>query len=128
MGCGRIQQSAGRGVNAGGEGRRAELLHAAKTEELGAWEKLDVFQPRRACSVSKQPGQTSRVLTWNMADGRKSVKVRLAARGYQFPDLREGIVDASGCFSCRSSPLQVISLCVMKKGFLWSLDIKNAFL
>ena len=57
-----------------------------------------------------------------MADGR------LVAKGYQDPDLRKGLVDTSGCVSLRSSHLQVISLRLIKKSELWSVDIKNAFL
>ena len=62
-----------------------------------------------------------------MVDGQKSVGARLVARGYQDPDLREGLVDTSGCVSLRSSPLQVISLCAIKKWELRSLGSKDAF-
>ena len=50
------------------------------------------------------------------------------AKGFQDPDLQEGLVDTSGCVALRSSHLQVISLSALKKWRLWSLDIKNAFL
>ena len=50
------------------------------------------------------------------------------ARGARNPELKEGLVDTSGCVSLRPSHLQVISLGAMKKWKLRSLDIKNAFL
>ena len=63
-----------------------------------------------------------------MADERKSVNARLAAKGYQEPDLRGGAVDTSGRVSPRSSYFQAISLCAIEKWKLWSLDIEDAFL
>ena len=50
------------------------------------------------------------------------------AKGYQDPDLWEGIVDTFECVSLRSSHLQVISLGAVMRWKLRSLDIKNAFL
>ena len=61
-------------------------------------------------------------------DGRMSVKARLAAKGYRGLGLQDGIVDSSGRVSLRSSMLQVISLCAIKKWDLWCLDIKTPFL
>ena len=72
--------------------------------------------------------ETRWVLTWKDLEGRRTVKARLVARGFQDPDLAEGLVDTSSCVSLRSSHLQVISLSALKKWKLWSLDIKNAFL
>ncbi len=71
---------------------------------------------------------TRRVLTLEVVEGKRTVKARLVARGFQDPDLAAGLVDTSSCVSIRSSPLQVISLIALKKWSLWSLDIKNAFL
>ena len=68
------------------------------------------------------------VLTWKDLEGKRTVKARLVARGFQDPDLAAGLVDTSSCVSLRSSHLQVISLSALKKWKLWSLDIKNAFL
>ena len=95
---------------------------------LGAWQKFDVSAPQRDCNVSRQIAQTSRVFTWETANGRNSVKARLVAKGYQEPDLKEGSADAPGRNSLRPSHLQEISLCAIKKWTLWSLDAKNAFL
>ena len=72
--------------------------------------------PTGGFDVSKQIVQTR----W--------VEARLAAKGHQDPDLREGLVDTSGCVSLRSPHLQVISLSAIKKWKLRNLDIKNAFL
>ena len=62
-----------------------------------------------------------------MADGRKSVKARLVATGYQEPDPQGGVADTSGCVSLRTSHPQVISLCAIKKRELRSLNFKNTF-
>ena len=57
-------------------------------------------------------------------DGIKKVEARLVAKGFQDPDLTEGLVDTSGCVSLRSSHLQVASLSALNKWKIWSLDIK----
>ena len=66
-------------------------------------------------------------MTWKMVDGKECVKARLAAKGFQDPDSKEGLVDTTGCVSLRSSRLQVISLSAIQKWNLWSLDVKNGF-
>ena len=109
------------------EGRQhAELVQQPKNRELDAWGKFDVYESRAIGNVSKQVVHTRWVLTWKMADGQKSVEARLAAKGYQDPDLKDGLVDTSWRISRRSSHLQVISLCSIKKWKLWGLDAENA--
>ena len=110
------------------EEQLAELVRAAKTRELEAWKTSDVFELGNNCSVLNQIAQARCVPTWKMADGQESVKERLVGKGYQVPDLRGGIVDASRCVSHRSSHLQVISLCALKKRKLRTLDAKDALL
>ena len=66
----------------------AELVRAAKIGKLGAWKKFDVSEPRRDRDVSNRIAQTRWVLTWKRADGRKTVKARLATKGYRDPDIR----------------------------------------
>ena len=68
------------------------------------------------------------VLTWKFFEEQKTVKARLVARGFQYPDLADGLADTSSCVSMRSSHLQVISLGALKKWTLRSLDIKNPVL
>ena len=63
-----------------------------------------------------------------MAEGKGSVKARLVAKGFQDPDLKDGLVETSGCVSLCSSHLQVISLSAVRNWKLWSLDIMNASL
>ena len=104
----------GRELSSEEAGRYAELVKAAKIEEPGARREFGVFERRRDGNVSKQIARTRWVSTWRMVDGRKSVKARLAAKGYEDPDIREGIVDTSGCVSIRSPHLRVISLCPIK--------------
>ena len=73
-----------------------ELVPVAKTEELDAWRKFVAYEPRKNGSVSRQIAQARWVLTWKMMDGQKSAKARVVAKGYQDPDLQEGLVDTSG--------------------------------
>ena len=103
-------------------------MHAAKNRELDAWRKFQVSPPVPQKSVTKEVVETRWVLTWKDLEGKRTVKARLVARGFQGPDLADGLVDTSSCVSLRSSHLQVISLSALKKWKLWSLDIKNAFL
>ena len=56
------------------------------------------------------------------------MNARLAARGNQGPDLKEGNLDFTGCVSRRPSNLQPISFGAPKKRKIWSLDSKNAAL
>ena len=56
------------------------------------------------------------------------MRARIAAKGFQDPDLKEGLVETSGCVSLRSSHLQVVSLSAIRQWRLRSLDGKNAFL
>ena len=106
----------------------ADLVKAGKQRELAAWGKLDVFPPRDACKVRKQIVQRRWLLTRKMAEGKKCVKARLVAKCFQGPDLKDGLVDSSGCVSLRSSHLQVAPLSAIRQWKLWSLDVKNAFL
>ena len=70
-----------------------------------------------------------------MGEGLKTAAARPVASGFRVPEILRffrvpdpllGLVDASGCASLRSSHLQVISICILKKWRLWCLDIKNA--
>ena len=54
------------------------------------------------------------VLTWGMVEGEKCVKARLAAKGFQDPDMKDGLVETSRCASLHSSHLQVISLIAIR--------------
>ena len=105
-----------------------DLVASAKMKELEAWGKFKVFSPVKSNSLSKKSVDSHWVLTWKMVEGLKTVKARVVAKGFQDPDLQEGLVDTSGCVRLRSSHLQVISLSALKKWRLWSLDIKDAFL
>ena len=53
---------------------------------------------------------------------------RLVERGYQGPDLKGGIVDASGRASFRSSDLRANPLGALKEWSIRSPDVKDAFL
>ena len=122
------ERPSGQELSVDEERRFAAEVDAAKTRELDAWGKFQVFSPVLSGKVTKDVVDTRWVLTWKDLEGKRTVKARLVARGFQDPDLVEGLVDASSCVSLRSSHLQVISLSALKKWKLWSLDIKNAFL
>ena len=62
-----------------------------------------------------------------MPAGEKCVKARLAAKGYQDPNLKNGNVDASGRVSFHFFHLQLSTLGAIRKRRIWSLDVKNAF-
>ena len=108
--------------------RLAKEVEAAKCRELDAWCKFQVSSPVPRTTVTKDVVETRWVLLWKALEGKRTVQARLVARGFQDPDLAEGLADTSSCVSPRSSHLQVISLSALKKWKLWSLDIKNAFL
>ena len=65
---------------------------------------------------AKAAADSRRVLTWNMADGKRDVQARLAANGYQDPDLKEGLEETSGCVSLGPSHLRAVSLSAPKNG------------
>ena len=95
---------------------------------MEAWGKFEAFLPLHECKVQKQMADTRWVLTWEMVEGEICVEARLAAKGFQDPNLKDGLVETSGCVSLRSSHHQVISLNAIRNWELWSLGIKNAFL
>ena len=63
-----------------------------------------------------------------MEDGKKNVKARSAATGYQGPGLKDGSVDASGYVSSPFPHLRVTSLGALRTWKTGNLGIKNAFL
>ena len=60
-----------------------------------------------------------------MAEGAKTAKARLGAKGTQDPDLQKGAVDTSACVSPRPSHFQVLSLRVLRKWEICSPYIEN---
>ena len=56
------------------------------------------------------------------------MKARLATKGFQDPNLKDGLAETSGRVSLRSSHLQVVPFSAIRNWKLWSLGIKNAFL
>ena len=73
----------------------------AKKQENNAWEQFKVLKPLKERSISKALVSTMWVITWKMADGKKSVRARLVAKGYLDPNSKEGNVGTSGCVSLR---------------------------
>ena len=95
--------------------RFVEEVEAAKGRELDAWCKFQVFSSVPQTKATKDVAETRWVLTWKDLEGKRTVKARLVARGFQGPDLADGSVDTSSCVSIRPSRLQVISLSALKK-------------
>ena len=69
------------------EQRFEKEVAAAKGRELDAWCKFLAFYPVPKAKVMEDVVETRWVLTWKDLDGKRTVKVRLAARGFQGPDL-----------------------------------------
>ena len=61
----------------------AELVQDGKRRELEAWGKFEAFSPLNARRAQKQLVDTRWVLTWKMAEGKKCVKARFAAKGFR---------------------------------------------
>ena len=83
---------------------------AAKERKLNDQKKFELFQPLRGRAPPKSIADTCWGPTRKMVDGKKDVKARLAEKGYQNPDLKDGSVDISRCVSLCSSHPQVIPL------------------
>ena len=101
---------------------------AAKQRELDTWSQFKDYNPMEPGKCGEEVVGTRWVLTWRVAGGVKTVKACLAAKGYQDPDLKDGLVETPGCVSLRSPNLEVISLAALRCWRLWVLDIKDAFL
>ena len=110
------------------ESVHAKDVLAAKTRELDARTQFKVYSPMEPGQCTKEVAGTRWVLSWKMVEGVETVEARLAAKGYQDPDLKEGLAKTSGCVSLRPSHLQFVSLAALRGWRLRSLDIKNAFL
>ena len=108
--------------------RHEDLVGVAKGRELNASEQLKVFKTLQGRRNSKSFVDTRWALTWKTVHGKKDVRARLAAKGYQGPDLRAWCVGASGRVSLRSSRLQGMPLGASKKWEIWSLCIKSSCL
>ena len=78
---------------------------AAKTRELNARTQFKVYSPLEPGKCPKEVVGTRWVLTWKLVEGVKTVKARLAAKGYQDPDSKDGLVVTSGCASLQPSRL-----------------------
>ena len=105
----------GQELSSADELRFAKEVEAAKGRELDAWCKFQVFSSVPQTTVTKDVVETRWVLTWKDLEGERTVKARLVARGFQDPDLADGLVDPSCRVGLRSSHLQVIFLSCLKK-------------
>ena len=99
---------------------------AAKTRELDACTRFKVYSPMEPGKCNKEEVGTRWVLAWKMVEGVKTSEARLVTKGNQVPDLKDGLVETSGCVSLRSPHLQVIPLSTLRGWRPWSLDVKNA--
>ena len=67
--------------------------------------------------------ETRWVLACKEVGGKETARARLAAKGSEDPDLKDGFADTAGCARGRSSQSQLISSGAPKKWGIWSLDI-----
>ena len=105
----------------------AYLVCKAKVGELEEWNQFKVSSPEKMGARRKDLVDTRWVLTWKKVDSAKTEAKRLAAKGYQEPDLRTSNVDIAGCVSRGSSHSRPISQGALKQWPLRNLDIENAF-
>ena len=105
----------------------ADLVCEARAGGLEAWEQFKVASPEKMGARRKDLVDTRWVLTWKKVDSAKTEAKRLAAKGYQEPDLRTSNVDIAGCVSRGSSHSRPISQGALKQWPLRNLDIENAF-
>ena len=92
-------------------------MSVARERELIAWKPFKAIKRSQDGTHSKSFVDRGWALTRKMEDGEKDGKVRLSAKGYREPDLRDGRVDTSGRVRLRSSTLRDISLgSIIKKG------------
>ena len=96
----------------------AELAREAKGGEAEKWKSYEILKLLMAGDVGKSAVGARWVLTWIMVEGVTTVKARPAAKGFQDPDLKAGVLDTSGCVSLRSSHLQVISHCPQEQNIM----------
>ena len=87
---------------------REDVARDAKCKELDARKQFKVFEHSKGGDISKAAVSTAWVITRKMADSRKCVEARRAAKGYQDPDLEDGAACTPGCVSLRPSHLQFI--------------------
>ena len=103
-------------------------VKAPKEREPAAWKRFKILEPVIVANPSKVTVDARWVAPWMVAEGKEDVKAPCVAHGYQDPDLENGMAEAPGCLSLRSSHLQVVSLVALRKETFWTLGIKNAAL
>ena len=95
VGCRGTQSRSGQEPSGEEEKLRAALARDAKVGELDAWRQFRVFEHFKGSDVSNAVVSTRWVLARQMVDSKKCVKARPVAKGYQDPDLRNGLAGTS---------------------------------
>ena len=101
---------------------------AKRKKKLDVWRASGVFEPLEAGEFGKAAPDARSSPARKMVEAARTVKTRLAAKGFRGPDLKDSFANSSGCVSLCSSQLQVISLSAPEKWKFRRLDIKNAIL
>ena len=104
----------GQELTEGGGHSRGDLANAAEKRKLNAWKRVKVRELLQEGGETKS-GVASRGPVLGKLLMARNAQARLAAKGFQSPDLKEASVGASGRISLRSSHLQVISPGALKK-------------
>ena len=88
------------------ETKYAPVVKTAQNRELSAWKELRVSPRRYEAKIAKTISDAPWVLACKVTEGRPSVMARLVAKGFQDPDLQQGLVETAGCEGLRLSHLQ----------------------
>ena len=101
------------------------LVSAPKERENGTRKRSELFKPVKENALPKPIVETRWIHIWEMGEGKKDVQARLVAQGYRGLDLRDGLVETSGCVSVRPSHLQVRPSDALEKWNIWSPGIRK---
>ena len=88
-GCRRATPRNGEGIDGGGRLCASGPLREAEEGELDAWGQFEVSPPVQMVTQNKDVVDTRWALTWEGIKSKETEKARLAAKGYQDPDLPE---------------------------------------
>ena len=101
--------------------RRSNRLRGCQGRATG-------LKPISERARNKSLVETGLTPTWELANGQKTAKARLAAEGQQVPDSEHGIVETRGDVSLRPPQLHAISLSAITNWRLRSPATEDAFL
>ena len=93
--------SSGKGISPIEEQETSALVKAARTREMGDWEKFGFLRPANGGVPLGAAVDARWALMWKRVDGRKDATVCLVAQGYQVPDSKDECVCGTLIFGPR---------------------------